>query len=72
MIKSYTAEEAKDTILKRKSIVDSTVSPQINKKIEEIFGESLTPQEVVKKIINDVKERNDTALIELTKKIDKK
>ncbi len=71
MISIYNAEEAKNTILKRKNISDSTVSPKINKKIVEIFGQSLTPQEVVKRIIKDVKENNDSALIELTNKIDK-
>jgi len=70
MIPIYTLEEAEKSILIRKSVVNTPVSPQINDQIFKIFGESLTPQEVVKRIINDVVERGDHALIEWTKKLD--
>ena len=70
MIPIYSLEEAKKSILIRKSIVDTPVSPQINKQIINIFGKPLTPQEVVKRIINDVIEKEDLALIEWTKKLD--
>ena len=67
----YSLEEAKKSILIRKSIVNTPVSPQINNQIIKIFGKSLTPQEVVKRIINDVIKKGDLALIEWTKKLDK-
>ena len=67
----YSLEEAKKSILIRKSIVNTPVSPQINNQIVKIFGKSLTPQEVVKRIINDVIKKGDLALIEWTKKLDK-
>jgi histidinol dehydrogenase len=67
----YSLEEAKKSILIRKSIVNTPVSPQINKQIIKIFGKSLTPQEVVKRIINDVIKEGDLALIKWTKKLDK-
>ncbi|HUW89622.1 MAG TPA: histidinol dehydrogenase [Candidatus Nanopelagicaceae bacterium] len=70
MIPIYSLEEAKKSILIRKSIVNTPVSPQINNKIIKIFGKPLTPQEVVKRIINDVIEKGDLALIEWTKKLD--
>ena len=70
MISIYSLVEAKKSILIRKSIVDTPVSPQINNQIIKIFGKSLTPQEVVKRIINDVIKEGDTALIEWTKKLD--
>ncbi len=71
MIPVYSLEEAKKSILIRKSIVNTPVSPQINNQIIKIFGKPLTPQEVVKQIINDVIEKGDQALIEWTKKLDK-
>ena len=70
MIPIYSLEEAEKSILIRKSIVNIPVSPQINNKIIKLFGKSLTPQEVVKRIINDVIEKGDLALIEWTKKLD--
>ena len=71
MIQIYSLEEAEKSILIRKSIVETPVSPQINNQIIKIFGKPLTPQEVVKRIINDVIEKGDLALIEWTKKLDK-
>jgi len=71
IIPIYSLEEAKKSILIRKSIVNTPVSPQINDQIVKIFGKSLTPQEVVKRIINDVIIKGDLALIEWTKKLDK-
>ena len=71
IIPIYSLEEAKKSILIRKSIINTPVSPQINNQIVKIFGKSLTPQEVVKRIINDVIKKGDLALIEWTKKLDK-
>ncbi|MHA2287437.1 MAG: histidinol dehydrogenase, partial [Promethearchaeota archaeon] len=70
MIPIYSLKEAEQNILIRKSIVDTPVSPQVQERIVQIFGKSLTPQEVVKQIINDVIIRGDLALIEWTKKLD--
>ena len=70
MIPIYSLEEAKNSILIRKSIVNTPVSPQINNQITKLFGKPLTPQEVVKQIINDVIDKGDIALIEWTKKLD--
>ena len=70
MIPIYSLEEAEKSILIRKSIVNTPVSPQISNQIIKIFGKPLTPQEVVKRIINDVVKKGDLALIEWTKKLD--
>ncbi len=70
MIPIYSLEEAEKSILIRKSIVNTPVSPQINDQIIKIFGKPLTPQEVVKRIINDVIKKRDLALIEWTKKLE--
>ena len=66
----YSLEEAKKSILIRKSIVNTPVSPQINNQIIKIFGKPLTPQEVVRRIINDVIKKGDLALVEWTKKLE--
>ncbi len=71
MIPIYSLEEAKSRILKRRNIIDNPLPPHVNQRIIEIFGQSLTPQEVVLRIIKDVKENGDAALIEWTKKLDK-
>lgn len=71
MIPIYSLEEAKSTILKRKNIIDTPVSPHISTQIVNIFGQSLTPHEVVKRIIDDVNENGDKALFKWTNKLDK-
>ncbi|MFX1310526.1 MAG: histidinol dehydrogenase [Promethearchaeota archaeon] len=57
MIKIYTTEEAKSTILKRESIDTNT-------------GKNMTPEEIVRVIIKDIKERKDIALKDWTLKLD--
>ena len=71
MIPLYSLEEAQKSILIRKSIINTQVSPQTNEQIIKIFGKPLTPQEVVKSIIDDVIKNGDLALIEWTKKLEK-
>jgi len=71
MIPLYSLEEAQKSILIRKSIINTQVSPQTNEQIIKIFGKPLTPQEVVKSIIDDVINNGDLALIEWTKKLEK-
>jgi histidinol dehydrogenase len=39
--------------------------------IEKLFGERITPDEVVRRILRDVRERGDAAVIEWTQKIDR-
>ncbi len=70
MIPIYTLHEAEKSILIRKSIIDTPISPQIEEQIIKIFGKPLTPQEVVKRIIDDVIRNGDLALIEWTKKLE--
>lgn len=70
MITIYSLEEAQSGILKRKNIIKTSLPPHVNKRIIEIFGQSLSPQEVVLRIIKDVELKNDAALIEWTKKLD--
>jgi len=45
-------------------------SPSSDTKTVEVFGEPLTPLEVVRRIVRDVRERGDAALQEYTRKLD--
>ena len=71
MIRIYNIEEAIQTILVRNSKFGEEIPLQIKNSIKEIFGRDLTPEQVVKIIVNDVRERKDLALIDWTCKIDK-
>ena len=51
MIPIYSSDEARNSILKRKSMVDSEVSPHIKQSIKSLFGTEIQPQEVVQKIL---------------------
>ncbi|MFX0066391.1 MAG: histidinol dehydrogenase [Candidatus Hermodarchaeota archaeon] len=71
MIPIYSLKEAKETILVRKSILETDIPPHVQQRIVEMFNEPLSPQEVVKRIIQDIATRGDDAAIEWTKKLDK-
>jgi len=67
----YSREEAEGTILKRIPLDEFEVTEGLQKSIEEIFGKPLTPEQAVKRIIVDVRQRGDAALFEWTERIDK-
>ena len=48
----------------------STVPPSVQESIERAFGEALTPQQVVSRILSEVRERGDDAVRELTRRLD--
>ncbi|MHA1190923.1 MAG: histidinol dehydrogenase [Promethearchaeota archaeon] len=60
MIKVYTVDEARRSILKRESTPENI----------EIKSDKNTPEEIVREIVNDVKERKDAALTFWTLKLD--
>ena len=62
--------EARETILKRKPLDQIEVTPAIAAGIERIFGEPLTPAQVVERILADVRDRGDVAILDYTKRID--
>ncbi|MBS1253168.1 MAG: Histidinol dehydrogenase [Anaerolineales bacterium] len=62
--------EARETILKRKPLDQIDVPPSIAAGIERIFGERLTPAQVVERILADVREKGDAALRAYTQRID--
>jgi histidinol dehydrogenase len=70
MIKILTLDKAEQTILNRKSILKVEVSKIIRESIKNIFGEYLSPQEVVKIILEDIEDNKDEAVKKWTRKID--
>ena len=63
-------ETAKSTILKRTPLEFQEVPLRLRQRIKEAFAEELTPQQVVERIIAEVRSKGDVALLELTKRLD--
>jgi len=59
-----------ERIRQKLSISGDVVSPAARAKTIEVFGEPLTPQQVVTRICHDVRERGAEALLEYTRKLD--
>ena len=63
-------QEARDFIAERGTLTSESVPEQVAHRIEAIFGQAMTPQEVVSHILQDVRERGDAAVRDLTHRID--
>ena len=61
---------ARRTLLKRHSLRDYSVSDEALQRSETLFGERLSPEESVKRIISSVRKRGDRALIEWNRALD--
>lgn len=70
MIKVYTVEEASTTILRRDAALQTQVPAAMRAGIRRIFGADLTPDEAVAKLLADVRDRGDAALLEWSARID--
>src|SRR5690242_16420844 len=70
MLRIFGIEEAQTNILRRRPIDDIPVSESMRQRTIATFGEDLPPQEVVRRILKDVKARGDDALLEWTQKLD--
>lgn len=62
--------QAARAVLRRSPFELGEVPPQIKQGIIGVFGEELTPEEAVARIIAEVRERRDAALFEYTRRID--
>ena len=62
--------EAVEKLLTKKSFDEVELSPKIREANKKIFGEDLSAIEIVRKIVGDVREFGDAAVIDYTKKID--
>ncbi|MCY4061634.1 MAG: histidinol dehydrogenase [Chloroflexi bacterium] len=62
--------EARETILKRRSLRDYAVPEHVIERSADLFGERLMPDDAVRRIIGSVRESGDQALIEWNQKLD--
>jgi len=70
MFNQYTSQTARQTILKRTPPDEFPVSARVMDNIEKLFGERLTAEEAVTRILKDVRTRGDSALQDWTKRLD--
>ena len=63
-------DEARETILKRRSLRDYNVPEHVIERSVDLFGERVMPDEAVRRIIRSVREAGDQALIQWNQKID--
>ena len=60
----------RQALLSQRSLDEMSISPQAMERIKEVFGEALTPQQAVARIIADVRREGDAALRDYTQRID--
>ncbi len=70
MFPIYDPTTALKTILKRQPLDESDVPASMLERIEKTFGERLTPDAAVQRILRDVRNEGDPALLRWTEKID--
>ncbi len=70
MIKIFDVETAKKSILKRIPPDETAVPPVVLDRIEATFGERISAEEAVRRILRDVRDRGDAALMEWSGKLD--
>jgi histidinol dehydrogenase len=63
-------ETARRTVLARRSWDEVQVSPALQAAIQRTFGEPLTPDQVVSRILDDVRRRGDQALHDYSRRIE--
>ncbi len=64
------AAAGREKILRNRTLIDKEISPELAASLHKTFGESLTPDQAVARIIADVRARGDAALIDWTRKLD--
>lgn len=70
LLRIYEPAEARATLLARKPVGDVDVTPTLAAGIERVFGEQLTPDGAVRRLLADVRQRGDAALRDWTQRID--
>ncbi len=61
----------RDKILRQRALTDRPVPPALLEGLRRTFGEPLTPEQAVARIIEDVRARGDAAVLEWTRKLDR-
>lgn len=70
LLKRYTVAEAQQTILRRETALEPAVPDGLRAGMRRIFGEELTPEAAVARILADVRREGDAALRRWTERID--
>lgn len=70
MIRVEGFDKAKQLLTRKDFLESLAASPRLTAQIKHIFGEELSPQEVVDRIIDDVRNKGDEALFRYTSKLD--
>ena len=70
MLKHYDPQTAKQTILKRTPPDEFPISQRVLDGIQQLFGESITPDEAVSRILKDIRTHGDSALQKWTLTLD--
>jgi histidinol dehydrogenase len=70
LLRIYEPAEARTTLLARRPVGDVDVTPTLAAGIRRVFGQPLTPDEAVRRLLADVRARGDAALRDWTGRID--
>ena len=70
LLRIYGPSEARASLLARKPVDEAALRPGLATAIERVFGEAITPDEVVRRLLADVRQRGDAALRDWTRRID--
>lgn len=70
LFRRYTVAEARRTILHRPPVGEVKVSPSLARGLERVFGQALGLEEAVNRIVVDVRQRGDAAIVDWTERID--
>lgn len=70
MLKIYDPITASQTILKRQPPDELAISPAVAESIAALFGEALSPNQVVERITTDVRQQGDAALLKWAARLD--
>ncbi len=61
----------RDKILRQRALMDRPVPPALLEGLHKTFGEALTPEQAVARILADVRARGDAAVLEWTRRLDR-
>ena len=70
LLSIYNSSEARKTILHRLPVGEVKITPTLAKGIQRVFGEMIGIEDAVQRILTDVRQHGDQAVIEWTKKIE--
>src|SRR5688500_17281388 len=71
MLKQYDPQTARQTILKRRPPDEFPISKRVLDSIQQLFSESLTPDEAVSRILKEIRTNGDSALQKWTLTLDR-